>query len=134
MPELSLLVGLTELLGCTMDQNFFPAPIFAPNANFEQILLPYAPIADFSGKSWPRSMSKPAILSAIKLFMGLENRRDAMNRQINDDTEYILQGAFSGISFGYSWGFEDNWEECLAVYGLGAHSYELFWVKELIGD
>ncbi len=123
MPELSLLVELTELLECTMDQIFFPAPIFAPNANFEHILLPYAPIADFSGKSWPRSMSKPAILSAIKLFMGLENRRDAMNRQINDDTEYILQGAFSGISFGYSWGFEDNWEECLAVYGLTCETH-----------
>lgn len=118
MPELSLLVELSELLGCTIDQILFPAPMPAANANFEHILLPYAPIADFAGRSWPRSMSKPAILSAIKLFMGLEQRRDAMNRQINDDTEYILQGAFSGISFGYSWGFEDNWDECLAVYGL----------------
>ncbi len=118
MPELSLLVELSELLECTMDQIFFPAPMPAVNANFEHILLPYAPVAEFTGRTWPRSMSKPAILSAIKLFMGLETRRDAMNRQINDDTEYILQGAFSGISFGYSWGFEDNWEECLAVYGL----------------
>lgn len=118
MPELSLLVELSELLGCTLDQLLFPAPTPAANANFEHILLPYAPIANFTGTSWPRSMSKPAILSAIKLFMGLETRRDAMNQQINDDTEYILQGAFSGISFGYSWGFEDNWDECLAVYGL----------------
>lgn len=118
MPELSILVELSELLGCTIDQILFPAPVSAENANFEQILLPYAPVADFSGKNWPRSMSKPAILSAVKLFMGLEERKDAMNRQINDDAEYILQGAFSGISFGYSWGFDDNWEECLAVYGL----------------
>lgn len=118
MPELSLLVELSELLGCTLDQLLFPAPTPAANANFEHILLPYAPIANFTGTSWPRSMSKPAILSAIKLFMGLETRRDAMNQQINDDTEYILQGAFSGISFGYSWGFEDNWDECLTVYGL----------------
>lgn len=117
MPELSLFVELSELLGCKIDQILFPASASCANANFEHILLPYSPIADFTGRNWPRSMSKPAILSAIKLFMGLEKRRDAMNRQINDDTEYILQAAFSGISFGYSWGF-DNWEECLAVYGL----------------
>lgn len=124
MPELSVFVELSELLDCTMDQIFSPAPMPAMNANFEHILLPYASIAEFTGKSWPRSMSKPAILSAIKLFMGLETRRDAMNRQINDDTEYILQGAFSGISFGYSWGFEDNWEECLAVYGLTCENHQ----------
>ncbi len=123
MPELSLLVELTELLGCTIDQILLPAPVPAANANFEHILLPYAPIADFTGQRWPRSMSKPAILSAIKLFMGLEKRRDAMNRQINDDTEYILQGAFSGVSFGYSWGFDDNWEECLALYGLTCETH-----------
>lgn len=101
---------MPELLGCTIDQILFPAPVPAPGANFEQTLLPYAPIADFSGRRWPRSMSKPAILSAIKLFMGLEERRDTMNRQINDDTEYILQAAFSGISFGCSWGPDDDWE------------------------
>ena len=82
-----------------------------------------APIADFTGRSWPRSMSKPAILAAVKLFMGLEKRRDAMNQQVNDDTEYIFQAAFSGISFGYSWGFDDNWDECLAVYGLTCETY-----------
>ena len=118
MPELSVLVELTELLGCTIDQILFPAPVPAPGANFEQTLLPYAPIADFSGRRWPRSMSKPAILSAIKLFMGLEERRDTMNRQVNDDTEYILQAAFSGVSFGYSWGPDDDWESCLGAYGL----------------
>ncbi len=118
MPELSLFVELSELLGCTIDSILFPMPAPAANANFEHILLPYAPIADFTSSSWPRSMSKPAILSAIKLFMGLEERRNAMNQQINDDAEYIFQAALSGISFGYSWGFDDNWEECLAVYGL----------------
>lgn len=123
MPELSLLVQLSELLGCTIDSILFPSPMSAANANFEHILLPYAPVADFTGMTWPRSMSKPAILQAVKLFMGLEDRRDSMNRQINDDTEYILQGALSGISFGYSWGFEDNWEECLAVYGLSCEVY-----------
>lgn len=41
-----------------------------------------------------------------------------MNRQINDDTEYVLQAAFSCISFGYSWEPDHIWEDCLAVYGL----------------
>lgn len=118
MPELSVLVELSELLGCTIDQILFPTPVPAAGANFEQTLLPYAPIADFSGRRWPRSMSKPAVLSAIKLFMGLEERRDTMNRQINDDTEYILQAAFSGITFGYSWEPDDDWESCLEPYGL----------------
>lgn len=118
MPELSLLVELSELLECKSDQILSSTPVFAANANFEHILLPYAPIADFAGRSWPRSMSKPAILSAIKLFMGLEERMDPLNRQMNDDIEYILQSAFSGISFGYSWEPDHVWEGCLAVYGL----------------
>lgn len=118
MPELPILVELSELLECTTDQILFPVSLPAGNANFEQILLPYAPIADFTGRNWPRSMSKPAILSALKLFMGLEQRTDPVNRQINDDTEYILQAAFSGISFGYSWGPDHTWESCLGVYGL----------------
>lgn len=121
MPELSLFVELSELLGCTVDQILFPAPVPAANASFEHVLLPYAPIAGFSGRGWPRSMSKPAILSAVKLFMGLEERRDLGKQQINDDMDYILQGAFSGISFGYSWGL-DNWEECLGVYGLSCET------------
>ena len=68
MPELPILVELSELLECSIDQILFSVPGFAANANFEHILLPYAPIADFTGRNWPRSMSKPAILSAIKLF------------------------------------------------------------------
>ncbi len=124
MPELPILVELSELLECSIDQILFSVPGFAANANFEHILLPYAPIADFTGRNWPRSMSKPAILSAIKLFMGLEERRDTMNRQINDDTEYILQSAFSGIAFGYSWEPDETWESCLAVYGLTCETHK----------
>lgn len=118
MPELSLLVELSEVLECTIDGILFPISRPAANANFEHILLPYAPIADFTGRSWPRSMAVPAILSAVKLFMGLEKHRDSMNRQINDDTEYILQSAFSSICFGYSWGPEKALENCLMLYGL----------------
>ena len=56
MPELSLLVELAQLLDCTIDGILFPAPLPATNADFEHILLPYAPIAEFTGRSWPRSM------------------------------------------------------------------------------
>lgn len=118
MPELSLLVELSELLDCAIDGILFPDSWPAANANFEHTLLPYAPIAEFTGKNWPRSMAKPAILSAVKLFMGLEEHMDSMKRQINDDAEYILQAAFSSICFGYSWEPEKTLENCLTVYGL----------------
>lgn len=118
MPELTLLVELAEIFGSTLDGILFPDFRPAANANFEHILLPYAPIADFSGRNWPRSMAYPAVLSAVKLFMGLEKHRDPMGRQINDDTEYILQSAFTSIGFGYSWGEDDALEANLPVYGL----------------
>ena len=119
MPELSLLVELAEILDSTIDTILFPdAARPTANANFEHILLPYAPIADFSGRTWPRSMAYPAVLQAVKLFMGLEEHRDSMGRQINDDTEYVLQSAFTSICFGYSWGADDALETGLSVYGL----------------
>ena len=118
MPELSLLVELAEILGSTVDSILFPASRPGANANIEHVLLPYAPIADFSGRTWPRSMAYPALLSAVKLLMGLEKHRDSMGRQLNDGTEYILQSAFTSICFGYSWGAEDALETGLSVYGL----------------
>lgn len=135
MPELSLLVELTEVLDSTLDAILFPdSPRPAANANFEHVLLPYAPIADFSGRSWPRSMAYPAVLSAVKLFMGLEAHKDPMGRQINDDTEYVLQSAFTSICFGYSWGPEDALETGLKAYGLTGeiHSGKDCMEKELI--
>ena len=99
------------------------API---NANFEHVLLPYEEIADFSGSRWPRSMARPAVLAAIKLLMGLEGHKDSGNRQMNDDTEYILQAAFSSTCFGYSWGREvfDNNGPGLATYGLSCEVHD----------
>lgn len=122
MPEVSLLVELAEILGSTIDEILLPTKSSAVDANFEHILLPYGDIADFSGKKWPRSMAHPAILSAIKLFMGAEKHRDSQNRQLNDDNEYILQSAFTAICFGYSWGRGMCEKDCLGVYGL---TYEI---------
>lgn len=124
MPEVSILVELSEVLGVTIDEILVPKGITPIHANFEHILLPYDEIADFSGRNWPRSIAGPAILSAIKLFMGLESHKDSGKRQMNDDTEYIFQSAFTSNCFGYSWGkdmFEGN---CLAVYGLSCEIYD----------
>lgn len=122
MPEVSLLVELAKILDRTIDEILLRSEYAPRNANFEHVLLPYAEIADFSGRKWPRSMAHPAVLSAIKLLMGLETHRDSQNRQLNDDTEYILQSAFTSICFGYSWGRGMCEKDCLAVYGL---SYEV---------
>ena len=124
MPEVSILVELSEILGVTIDEILLPTGIISANANFEHVLLPYDEIADFSGKKWPRSLAWPAILSAIKLFMGLECHKDSGKRQMNDDTEYILQSAFTSECFGYSWGREMYEKHCLAVSGLSCEVYD----------
>lgn len=124
MPEVSILVELSQILGVAIDAILLPTDIIPVNANFEHILLPYDEIADFSGRKWPRSMAWPAILSAIKLFMGLECHKDSGKRQMNDDTEYIFQSAFTSTCFGYSWGQEMFEKNCLAVYGLSCEVYD----------
>lgn len=40
------------------------------------------------------------------------------HKALDDDTEYILQGAFSSISFDYSWARYMCEKDCLAIYGL----------------
>lgn len=124
MPEVSVLVSLAKILDRSIDEILLPSEHSAINANYEHILLPYAEIAEFSGKKWPRSIAKAAILSAIKLFMGLEEHRDSQKRQLNDDTEYILQSAFSSICYGYSWERYVYEKDCLAVYGLTCEIYD----------
>ena len=123
MPEVSLLIELAQILEVSIDNLLLPDNTLAPNANFEHILLPYAEIADFSGKKWPRSMSVPAIIAAIKVFMGLESHKDFQNRQINDDTEYILQSAFTSLCYGYSWGRTLSEIKSLPTLGLNCEVY-----------
>lgn len=114
MPEVSLLVALAGILDTSVDGLLMPRAHVATEANFEHTLLPYSSVAEFSGRAWPRSMGKAALFSALKLFMGLEEQRDQLGRQLNDDSEYILQGAYTSTSFGYSYGEDDR----LDVYGL----------------
>ena len=122
MPEISMLVELANILNVSVDEILLPQRIKFNTSNFEYILLPYAGIADFSGMAWPRSMAEPAVLAAIKLFMGLEAHRDSKERQINDDSEYILQSALTYCCFGYSWG-RGICEKSLSIYGLTCKVY-----------
>lgn len=50
-----------------------------------------------------RLLSTAAFLTAVKLFFGLEQRKDIKGRQISDDEEYILQSAITNLCFGYSY-------------------------------
>lgn len=47
-------------------------------------------------------MAFPAVMTALKLFVGLEERRDFNQHQINDDQEYLLQSGLSTLAFGFS--------------------------------
>ncbi|MBQ8555456.1 MAG: helix-turn-helix transcriptional regulator [Clostridia bacterium] len=123
MPEMSLLTALCQALGCTADAIIYERKAVRHGARFERLLLPAAPIAAFSGAKWPRSLSKAALMSSVKLFMGLEERRDAAGRQINDDAEYVLQAACTGIAFGYSWARQAGENEGWALYGLRCETH-----------
>ena len=80
-------------------------------------------MADYSGPGWPKSISSAALLTAVKLFFGLETRRNARGRQIHDDEEYILQSAIGNICFGYSWSPDEWVHDSFLIYGL---DYEIY--------
>ncbi|MCL2461807.1 MAG: helix-turn-helix domain-containing protein, partial [Defluviitaleaceae bacterium] len=126
MPEVALLAELSETLACSIDSLLTPMPceICQGGFDYEFTALPKAPVSEYLGPEWPKSIAEAAILAALKLFMGLEIRRDFMNKQINDDEEYIMQAAFSNICFGYSWARQEHVRDCFLVYGLGFDVYK----------
>lgn len=63
-------------------------------------------------------MAFPAVMAALKLFMGLEERRNYDNCQINDDQEYILQSGISTLAFGFSHYNREFIHDCFQIYGL----------------
>lgn len=73
MPEASLLVQISDLLNCTIDNIL--SPISNVNTiskpNYAHMLLPYKDVDPYTGSWWPRSMAFPAVMTALKLFMGL---------------------------------------------------------------
>lgn len=123
-PELPVLCEIADLFHCSIDSLLCRVPYILLNTDFdyEFLVKPRVPAADYSGPAWPKSIASAALLTAVKLFFGLEQRRDGKNRQIRDDEEYILQAAITNICFGYSYA-PDIWpHDSFLLYGL---DYEL---------
>jgi transcriptional regulator with XRE-family HTH domain len=125
MPEVSILFQLSEVLNCSIDTLLKPKSynIFAGDFDFEFIVLPRSLVGNYSGPEWPKSIMYGSLMTALKLFLGLESRRDYQNRQTNDEEEYILQSAISNICFGYSWYPDKTIKDSYSIYGL---DFEIF--------
>ncbi|MDE5859668.1 MAG: helix-turn-helix domain-containing protein, partial [Oscillospiraceae bacterium] len=102
VPEVSMLCEISKLFNCSVDKILDPSSCVLCNMDFdyEFIVKPRLPVADYSGPEWPKSIASASFLTALKLFFGLEQRMDNKNRQINDDKDYILQSAIMNICFG----------------------------------
>lgn len=124
VPEIPMLCEISKLFNCSVDGILDPLSCVLRNMDFdyEFIVKPRIPAADYSGSEWPKSISSASVLTALKLFFGLEQRRDNQNRQVNDDEEYILQSAIMNICFGYSYGPDEWIRDGFLIYGL---DYEL---------
>ena len=120
VPEVQMLCEISKVFNCSVDRIPDPSSCVLRNIDFdyEFIIKPRLPVADYSGPEWPKSISSASLFTALKLFFGLEERRDNQNRQINDDEEYILQSAIMNICFGYSYGPEEYIHDGFLMYGL----------------
>jgi len=118
MPEIAVLAVLSEILECPADAILFPDEYLSRHKNYVHTLLPYQATAVYSGSGWPRSMAFPAVMAALKMFMGLEERRNFDDCQVNDDQEYILQSGISTLAFGFSHYNREFIHDCFLIYGL----------------
>lgn len=120
VPEIPMLCEISKLFNCSVDRLLDSSSCILRNIDFdyEFVVKPRIPTADYSGPEWPKSISSASVLTALKLFFGLEQRRDSQNRQINDDEEYILQSAIMNICFGYSYGPDEWIRDGFLIYGL----------------
>ena len=120
VPEVSMLYKISKLFNCSVGGLLDPSSCVLRDMDFdyEFIVRPRIPAADYSGSEWPKSISLASLFTALKLFFGLEQRRDSQNRQINDDEEYILQSAVTNICFGYSYGPDEWIRDGFLIYGL----------------
>ena len=119
-PEIPMLYEISRLFNCSVDRILDPSSCVLRNMDFdyEFLVRPRIPVADYSGPEWPKSISLASLFTALKLFLGLEQRTDSQNRQINDDEEYILQSAITNICFGYSYGPDELIHDSFLIYGL----------------
>ncbi len=120
VPEVPMLCEISKLFNCSVDMILDPSSCVLRNMdfNYEFVVKPRLPVADYSGAEWPKSISSASFLTALKLFFGLEQRMDSQNRQINDEEEYILQSAIMNICFGYSYGPDEFIHDSFLIYGL----------------
>ena len=120
VPEVPMLCKISKLFNYSIDRILDPSSCVLRNMDFdyEFIVKPRLPVADYSGPEWPKSISFASLLTALKLFFGLEQRRDSKNCQINDDEEYILQSAITNICFGYSYAPDECIHDSFLIYGL----------------
>ena len=82
VPEVSMLCAISELFNYSVDRILDPSSCALRNIDFdyEFIVKPRLPVADYSGPEWPKSISSASFLTALKLFFGLEQRIDSKNR------------------------------------------------------
>lgn len=120
VPEVSMLYEISRFFNYSIDRILDPTSCFLRNIdfNYEFLVKPRISVADYSGPEWPKSISSASFLTAVKLFFGLEQRKDAKGRQINDDNEYILQSAITNICFGYSYSPDQFIHDSFLIYGL----------------
>ena len=120
VPEVPMLCEISGLFNCSVDRILDPSSCVLRNMGFdyEFLVKPRLPVADYTGPEWPKSISFASLLTALKLFFGLEQRRDGKNCQINDDEEYILQAAITSICFGYSYSPDEYIHDSFLIYGL----------------
>ncbi|MDE6845308.1 MAG: helix-turn-helix domain-containing protein [Lachnospiraceae bacterium] len=125
VPEMPLLYEMSRLFNCSVDRILDPqsGALCTMDFNYEFIVKPRIPVADYSGPEWPKSISIASLSTALKLFLGLEQRRDSRNCQINDDEEYILQSAITNVCFGYSYAPDEWIRDSFLIYGL---DYEIY--------
>ena len=120
VPEASMLYEISRFFNCPVDRILDPSSCVLGEMDFdyEFLVRPRVPVADYSGPEWPKSISSASLLTAVKLFFGLEQRRDIKGCQVNDEEEYILQSAITNICYGYSYG-PDQWiRDSFLIYGL----------------
>lgn len=115
-----MLYEISRFFNCPVDRILDPSSCVLGEMDFdyEFLVRPRVPVADYSGPEWPKSISSASLLTAVKLFFGLEQRRDIKGCQVNDEEEYILQSAITNICFGYSYGPEQWIRDSFLIYGL----------------
>ncbi len=126
VPKVQKLCEIAGLFHCSVDRllGHAPAALCSKEFDFEFLVLPRRPVAAYSGPEWPKSIAAAALLSAVKLFFGLEMRRDSSGRQLHDDAEYILQAAVTNLCFAYSCAPKPDLHDSFLLYGLDYETHE----------